>query len=244
MIPFDPNKFLEDLARQPAPEKKPKDPEPAKKGYRAREEEKAKIRSSWKPQDHAVDAKKLALRTELKRVVFNESGITEAIDQIARLPEPGEAIHMIMGGHFNGFDILPAVSRMAKAPIRDLHIATLGFNIGNNRQLCQMIDDGLIQGRTTLIASEVFAKMDGRVFAEAKENLESRGGRLANTRNHAKIIACRIGEAYLVTEGSGNLRSCSALEQLTIMNSQPVHDFHVAWINQVADAGDTRQPTE
>lgn len=228
------NKLFDDL-NQPTNPPEGSEAKPAKGGYTDRQAKKKEIKANWNADNMGVDTKALSMRTNLKRVVFNESGITEAIEQLDRLPEPGEAIHTIMGGHFNGFDVIPAIHRMSGKPLHDLHIATLGFNLKNNKNLCQMIDDGAITGETILIASAVFAQMDGNVYRQAKENLETRGGMLSNTRNHAKIIACRCGDDFYVTEGSGNLRSCSSLEQLQVINSEELYHFHARWIRNVAE---------
>lgn len=220
-----------------------KTPEPAKKNARqkAKDDEAArdKLKATWTPENLPIDAKALVIRTKLNRVVFNEGGITEAIAQLDRLPEKDEAIHMMMGGHFNGFDLIPAICRMAGKPLEDLHIATLGFNLRNNKNLCQMIDDGEITGQTVLVASQHFAQMDPNVYRQAKENLESRGGTMNSTRNHAKIIAAKCGESYFVCEGSANLRSCSSLEQLQVINSREIYDFHRKWIREIADHRET-----
>lgn len=55
------------------------------------------------------------------------------------------------------------------------------------------------------------------------------------TRSHAKciLIPTEAG-AFYVVEGSSNLRSSDNLEQMTIFNSKEVHDWHAAWIDEIA----------
>lgn len=169
-----------------------------------------------------------------KRILMNEPGIENAIAQINRLPEPESTFHSIMGGDFHGFDMIPTIQRLSGKPLAGLRIATLGFNQKNNLQLCQMMDTGLIDGPVTILASMYFAQSDPRVFAAAKQELETRGSLLVSSRNHAKIIACQTGDDFIVIETSANLRSCNSLEQFTIANSEPLYRFHTGWIDQIA----------
>lgn len=179
----------------------------------------------------------LNVRTwEKKRITFNEPGIANAVNQITRLPEPGESFHSIMGGDFHGFDIIPAIQRLAQAPLAELRIATYSFSQKNILQLCRMIDEGKVTGPVTLIVSLFFAKTDGNVFSKAVAEITQRGGQLKVTRNHAKVIAAKVEgtDDHLVVETSANLRSCLSLEQFTITNSVQLYAFHRGWIETVA----------
>lgn len=179
----------------------------------------------------------LSVRTwEKKRIMLNEPGIACAVTQITRLPEPGETFHSIMGGDFHGFDLIPAMQRIAGQPLTGLRIATYSFSQKNILQLCKMIDTGLVTGPVTLVVSIFFAKTDPNVFAKAQQEIASRGGTLAITRNHAKVIAARLGDAgeFIVCETSANLRSCLSLEQFTITGSRELYEFHRAWIEHIA----------
>jgi len=172
---------------------------------------------------------------EKKRIFLNEPGIANAIAQIKRLPEPSESFHSIMGGDFHGFDIVPTIQRLAGIPLVDLRIATYSFSQKNILQLCKMIDTGLVLGPVTIVTSLFFAKTDGNVFAKAVAEVVARGGKLAITRNHAKVIACRTGDDFIVCETSANLRSCLSLEQFTLTNSRDLYWFHRTWIEHIAD---------
>lgn len=224
-------KLFEDLNSQPPPiAAKPK----------GRGKHKTATATSEKPplpppgEAEGVDTHQLTVTTWAKKRIFlNEPGIENAISQIRSLPGPEETLHSLMGGDFHGFDFIPTIQRLADAPLRGLHIATLGFNQKNNLQLCRMMDEGQIEGPVTVLASMYFAQSDPNVFAKARDELEARGSRLASSRNHAKIIAAQAGDAFIVVETSANLRSCNSLEQFTVTNSEPLYRFHTGWIDRI-----------
>ncbi len=172
-------------------------------------------------------------RRKVKEIVLNEEGIAAGMEQIKRLPEPGESLHCIMGGHYHGFDVIPIIQRLSGRAIRTLTLATLGFSKKNTQQLCLMAENGQITGRVDVLASEYFAKADANIYVAAKEAIEAlpAGGRLEFTRNHAKIILadCGRGHRYVV-ESSANLRSCVSLEQFQINNDAGLFRFHRRWI--------------
>ncbi len=234
--PLDINAFLQGLGAPPAPADQPRQSAASRK--QQEREAVAEIEKRKAPgEDSGLNTGAMQCRTwEKKRIILNEPGIRNAVGQIERLPEPGESFHSIMGGDFHGFDIIPAMQRLAGAPLAELRIATYSFSLKNILQMAKMIDTGLIAEAPTIVVSVFFAKTDGNVFAKCKEEIESRGGRLAITRNHAKVIAARIQgtDNYLVNETSANLRSCLSLEQFTITNSKPLYRFHRQWIEHIA----------
>lgn len=226
--------FLEKLKAKPAPE-----PTAAKSRVTAAKKA-AKEKRKPPGEEAGLDTQSLTVTTwEKKRIFYNNPGIEACMRQLIDLPEPESTIHGIMGGDYHGFDFIPTLQRIANSPLTDLRVATLGFNQKNNLQLCRMIDEGKIAGPVTMVASMYFAQNDPQVFSKAKAELEQRGSTLANTRNHAKIIACLIdredgAQDAIVVETSANLRSCNSLEHFTIANSRPLYDFHKAWIDDVA----------
>lgn len=161
-----------------------------------------------------------------------------AIAQIVSLPDVEESVHCVMGGEYDGFDIVIAIQALAAAPVEHLRIATLGFNRYNINQLCAMLDAGLIL-KVDLVCSEYFASADPADFNGSRDELVNRGQRLIAVRNHAKILLFAIGSARYVVESSANLRSCNNLEQFVITQSVALYDFHAAWIERVFLHGDT-----
>jgi len=234
------NDFLASL-NGPTPEPQGTPSKRPKSHQQKQADELAAVREveAMKPPGEAsgLDTGSMECRTwEKKRIMLNEPGIANAVAQIKRLPEPGESYHSIMGGDFHGFDIIPSIQRLAERPLADMRIATYSFSLKNILQLCKMIDTGLITGHVEMVVSLFFAKTDGNVFAKCKAEIEARGGKLAITRNHAKVIGCQLGDTanFIVCETSANLRSCLSLEQFTLVNSRELYDFHRGWIEQIA----------
>lgn len=174
-----------------------------------------------------------------RRACFDFSRVENAARQIKVLPKPGESIHCLMGGDYNGSDIIPALQSLAGAPIDDLYLATLGFNKTNAGQLCAMLDDGVLR-RVSLICSHYFAKTDDATFAYAERELTARGQRIVATRNHAKLVLLRFGRARYVVESSANLRSCNNLEQFSLCRSESLYKFHAGWLEHAIAQGPRR----
>lgn len=154
-----------------------------------------------------------------------------AIEHVISLPKKDESLHLIVDGRFEPCDIIPATRRMSDpATIKSLTVTTLGLNEDNVAQICRGIDAGKI-GTATIIVSHYFRGAERPLYEWMKTEVEQRGGRVRGLRTHAKIMLMEMtdGNWYSV-EGSANLRSCKSVEQMVITNSQPLLEFHQAWI--------------
>lgn len=172
-------------------------------------------------------------RKPAARSYINAVGVGKCCEQFQRLPGPGESIHVLMGGDYHGFDIIPMLTELG-GTIETLHIATLSFSKGNTLALCELIDSGRVKA-CHLLASHMFSQKDPEIYGGCCAELRSRGQTIGMTRNHAKIVAAHIVEGpapgFYVFEGSANLRSCLSLEQLCLSNDEGLYGFHVAWIS-------------
>jgi len=69
-----------------------------------------------------------------------------AIDCLKKLPKPGQSLHIIAPGTFNGTDIIPAIIRLDGAKCaRECYATTLGFSEGNVKLLAAMLDSGQVK---------------------------------------------------------------------------------------------------
>lgn len=174
-----------------------------------------------------------SLRTGVKRRrCYDLSRVPDAVALIKPLPKAGHALHALMGGDFHAWDLIPAIQLLG-CDIADLYITTLGFNHGNNRHLCEMLDAGQVQ-RCFVLCSEYFRDADRAVYNEAEQQLQTRGSRIKAVRNHSKIIcmAPTVGRDRYVVESSANLRSCNNLEQFALTNDAQLFKFHSTWIRR------------
>jgi hypothetical protein len=170
-----------------------------------------------------------------RRRFYDLSRVPNAVALLGELPKPGETVHAIMGGDFNAWDLVPAVLGMLAGQTIDLTITTLGFNLANNGNLCDLVEAGRIR-KASIVCSDFFAKADPEVFQVAREKLQARGQRILATRNHSKLllIATTTGpRRHFVIEGSANLRSCNNLEQIAVTNHRGLYQFHAAWIERL-----------
>ena len=177
-----------------------------------------------------VDLKHVS-RPERRRMMhmLNVANAAKALD---RLPDQGETFHVVMRGNYHGWDLVPAVLRLAApATIRELNIATLGFSASNSSELIRLLDSGQV-GRCSFICSVYYRSMkDGApVYDALAQALTSRGHQICAIRSHCKIIAMEMdgGDCYVI-ESSANLRSCRNLEQFTMSNDRALLEFHRGW---------------
>jgi hypothetical protein len=170
-------------------------------------------------------------RNKTRHRCYDLSRVPNAVKLIAPLPAPGETVHAIMGGDFHAWDLVPAIHGLLGCAIAEIYITTLGFNHGNNRNLCDMLEQGAI-GRAFVLCSEYFRDADRDVYDEAERQLEARGAKLRAVRNHSKIICIAPAgrrDRYTL-ESSANLRSCNNVEQFALTNDPGLHNFHRGWI--------------
>ncbi len=159
-----------------------------------------------------------------------------------RLPARGEAFHVISGGNWHGFSLVPLCCNLiAPAVIDELVISTLSFNSGNTDRLVELLDSGAVRS-VAMLASVYFRDTSRREYGELAAKLAERGHRLAAVRTHAKIIAMRTtAEDHVVIESSANLRSCRNAEQYTMMNDAALFAFHRSWIADLIQKAEADQ---
>jgi hypothetical protein len=65
------------------------------------------------------------------------------------------------------------------------------------------------------------------------ELVERRSQVVASARCHAKVVVLDFADdMHLAWEGSSNLRSCRAVENLTVVNDLDLCRFHSEWIER------------
>ncbi len=145
----------------------------------------------------------------------------------------GDRTHCVLRGDFVLCDLIPAIIA-DRGACPHLRIATLGMSVANADTLACLVERGSV-GSLTLIVSHYFAQVDrATVFRAAAARLAN-VAQLVVTRCHAKVICLptRAGDHFTI-EGSANLRSSDNLEQMVIFNDSAAHDFHAAWIDELA----------
>jgi hypothetical protein len=99
--------------------------------------------------------------------------------------------------------------------------------------LTEMVDELF----TEMVVDEFFFRAhNGELFTEMVGEFQKRNQRAAAVDSHCKVMALAFasGERFAV-EGSANLFSNgSAREQFCLVNDAGIHDFHAAWISEMA----------
>lgn len=173
-------------------------------------------------------------RQTVRRTTFDERRVKCAAASLAALPEHEESIHLVVGGEFAGFDLLPAFLRLAKAKhFEALHLTTLGFSRENFAQLEVMIAAKEIRPSTlAILCGDFFRRADPGLWDIGKLIARKYRFTFRSYRNHTKLILAQLAGKSYVVEGSANLRSCANIEQFTITQSPALYAFHLTWIRE------------
>lgn len=172
-----------------------------------------------------------------KAVMLDARRLQDAIEHIGRLPEPGEAFHLVTAKRYSLWHVIEATLHLAApATIAYLGIATLGFSKTNLDDLLAEIDAGRI-GKVDFLFSVYFKSNERESCERLAHELTTRGQRVVAMLTHAKVLLMELtdGTAYVV-ESSANLRSCSSIEQITMIHDAALFNFHAAWIDQLMEA--------
>jgi hypothetical protein len=184
---------------------------------------------------HGGDRK--AIRRADAKVMLDGRRLQNALEHIGRLPESGEAFHLITAKRYSLWHIICATLALAApATIARLTIATLGFSKDNLEQLLDLLDRGQI-GKVDFLYSVYFKSNEKELCLRLTHDLTSRGHRVVAMLTHAKILLIELtdGRAYSV-ESSANLRSCASIEQITMTHDRALFDFHRGWISNIMEA--------
>jgi hypothetical protein len=184
-----------------------------------------------------LSADRLHIRRTDKAVMLDARRLANAIEHIGRLPEPGEAFHLITEKRYLMMHIIPATLHLAEpATIRYLAVVTLSFSQPNMVDLLAMLDAGQVK-QMDFAYSVYFKSNEKENCQRLTHELTSRGHRVYAGLIHAKILLMELtdGRSYVV-ESSANLRSCASVEQITITADAALLAFHRAWINEIMEA--------
>ena len=172
-----------------------------------------------------------------RAVMLDARRLQNAIEHIGRLPEPGEAFHLITEKKYSMMHVIPATLHLAEpAMIAYLAVVTLSFSQANMVDLLAMLDAGQI-GKVDFLFSVYFRSNEKENCQRLTHDLTSRGHRVYAGLIHAKILLIELtdGRSYVV-ESSANLRSCSSIEQITVTHDADLLAFHRSWITDIMEA--------
>jgi hypothetical protein len=165
-----------------------------------------------------------------KAAVRRHAALSLAGDVLTVLPGPSESLHAIMTGRYDVTDLLQVIFDKLGA-ISHLRIATLSFNTHNLTLLQEWIRSGTVK-RLTLLYSLFFQEHNPEIVQEMRAALGEQH-RTAASRNHCKLVTMDFATGRKWTmEGSANLRTNSNREQVTITDSEQLHDWTAAYIDR------------
>lgn len=165
--------------------------------------------------------------------IFRSDQAATAAETLASIPGERQAVHLVINGRFALWDFVPAILTLARAPIEQLHLATLGFSKKNIGELCALLDAGQV-GKVALLCSHYFKGTSGGIYEIAESELTRRNQRFGSCRTHAKIVLAGLSDGRTVTiESSANLRSCHNIEQVVVAGDPGLYRFHASWMDSL-----------
>jgi hypothetical protein len=177
------------------------------------------------------------VRRTAKAVMLDARRLANALEHVGRLPEPGEAFHLVTAKRYSLWDLVKAVLHLADpSTISYLGIATLGFSRANLEELTTLLDSGQI-GKVDFLFSVYFKSGQREICERLAHELTRRGQRVVACLQHAKVVLMELtdGGAFVV-ESSANLRSCASIEQIVMTHDPALLAFHKQWIDDVLRA--------
>ena len=169
-----------------------------------------------------------------RMVMLDARRLANAVEHIGRLPEPGEAFHLVTAKQYSLWHVIKAALQLAApAKISRLTVATLGFSRQNLEELLAALDAGDI-GQVDFLFSVYFKSNEKEICERLAHELTTRGQRVVAMLTHAKVLLMETtdGRAFVV-ESSANLRSCSSIEQIMVTNDAALLRFHREWIESL-----------
>ena len=170
--------------------------------------------------------------TSGKVITFDARKVKIAALTIGRLPTENESVHMVCGGEFCGFDLIPAILTLSGAQqFGRMYLSTLGFSKENLAQFATMFRARQIQPKLLkVLCGDFFRRADAGIWADGRLLAKEWGFEFKSFRNHTKLILAEVGGAKYVVESSANLRSCHNIELFTLRRSAELFDFHAGWL--------------
>lgn len=174
-----------------------------------------------------------ALGPTTRATIRHARAAKTAAELLPELPRLGESVHALMLGFFDLAQVITAT--VARVPeCRHVRIATLCFAKRNVADIVGMLA-ARPEMKFTLLVSVFFRDHNKDLYEAAAEQIAGQGGRLAAARSHAKVCCIDSGpDDGIVFEGSANLRTNRNREQLAVIRDRALHDWHAAWIDQLA----------
>jgi len=183
-----------------------------------------------------VGDRRYVRRTD-KTVLLDARRLADAIKHIGRLPDEGEAFHLVTAKRYSLWHVVKAVLQLAEpATIAYLSVATLGFSKSNLEELLADIDSGRIT-KVDFLFSVYYKSNEKEICQRLTHELAIRGQRVVAMLTHAKILLIELvdGRSF-VAESSANLRSCSSVENITLFHDRALFEFHKSWISEILEA--------
>lgn len=171
--------------------------------------------------------------------------LAEARELVARLPDTGEGLFLLLTGRFDYAHLLAVILDKLGCVVERMRVSTLSMNERSLSELLAMVDSGKVLS-LDLLVSKFYRSHNPEVFERAKEEFGKRRGlRLAAARCHCKVttLALTDGRRYSL-EGSANVRSNSSWEQCCMFQDANLVAWHDAWIEQLVTTHEGDEGTD
>lgn len=177
------------------------------------------------------------LMSKPRRIIASSGWAAEdAYDLAERIAERGEGVtRAILKGSFLFGDFVASAAKLC-GPAH-LSIATLSYGHENVDALWTGFEQGHITGLDLITSDFFFAHYRDTLWKMLVTSLPRERCRYAVCRVHAKValVVPEQGPAWCI-EGSANLRSCDAIEQVTVtVGDEEAIRFHAKWMGRILE---------
>jgi hypothetical protein len=187
------------------------------------------------PTEHDRLPSARALRMQARRHMLRVEREQRLQELLGAAPKAGESIHVISSAKFDFWTWVPVMIDWLGA-VDHLYCSTWTLSRPNAKELLALWDAKKITSpRVNILTGTYFKRRESAVYAYLVDGLSRRGGHYRAFQNHAKVLllANVRKKTWLTIEGSANLTSNPRLEQAVITNDRKLHDFHLAWMDEM-----------
>lgn len=170
-------------------------------------------------------------RAELRRRKTQALKLEKLSEFFMELPDIDESFHFISNGEFDYFTFLPKTIDLLGGKIEYFYGSTWTMNRNNVIELFDLFDRKKIV-RMAILTGLYFKRRESSVYATLVNGMMDRKQHYRALGNHAKIMLLNNDEDYIVIEGSANFTANPRIEQLAVINSYDLWQFHKKWMDE------------
>lgn len=158
---------------------------------------------------------------------FQTRELSEIMPEISE----GNIYHVVSRGNFDSFNFLPLIIER-HGEVDEYLFTTWALNRDNVVDMLELFDQGKVLQIEAFVGTYL-KRRETAVYGLLFDGLQKRGQRMKAFRNHSKIQLFRVGDLYVVVEGSANLTANGNCENFVVSVDRGVWEFHAGWLREI-----------